>query len=139
MTITDSSSAPLRNRLSKRFFFYSLAGTSTFALDLLLVWLLISGFGVKEGVAVMIGFLIGVHINYTLQRFWVYNHTQEKLPKTYTYFISASLFFAFILPWLVWWLKILLDVDLLVARIFAGAIIGACGFLFNTFLNFKFL
>lgn len=139
MTVTSSSSQSLLKRLTNRFSSYTTVGTATFIFDLFLIWLLVWWFGITEPLAIGVAFLIAFHINYALLRFWVYRHSQEKMPKTYAYFITLAVAVTFILPTLVTYFEQWFGLDMFVARVVVGCLLGLIGFSFNTFFNFKHL
>ena len=139
MEITLSSPESLWARLTKRLTSYATVGFTTFLVDLSLIWLFVWWFKITEPFAIGIAFLIAFHINYVLLRCWVYRKSQEKMPKTYTYFITLAIAVTFILPTLVVWFENLFGLDMFIARVTVGTLLGSVGFLFNTFFNFKLL
>lgn len=139
MEITQSSDNTLWQRLWARFSSYTSVGFATFLLDLAFIWLFVWFFEIREPFAIGIAFLIAFHINYVLLRFWVYQKSKEKMPKTYTYFVTLAIAVTFLLPTLVTWLENLLDLEMFTARVLVGSLLGLIGFSFNTFFNFKHL
>lgn len=137
MQLTQSSNESFWKRLIARFSSYTSVGVSTFLFDLALIWFFVIIFGITEPFAIGVAFLIAVHLNYTILRFWVYRKTPEKMPRTYTYFLTLAIGATFIIPTLVTWFEATLGLDMFLARVIVGGIIGLIGFAFNTFLNFR--
>ena len=139
MSVIPSSDAPLWKRVIQQLSSYTSVGTGTFLFDLTFLWLLLFVFKITEPLAIGVAFLVAVHINYTILRLWTYRKSPEKLPRTYLYFIVFALIMTFLIPTLVEWLNTTFGLEVMVARIAVGTIIGLISFIYNSLLNFKLL
>lgn len=139
MHTTRSSAKPLWYRLLVRAGEYTTTGAGTFLVDLALVWLLLTIFTIDESLAIGIGFILAMHLNYLAQRFWVFRESPESMGRTYSYFIIFAGAGAAVIPALVELTQQQTDLELFSARIIVGTFIGIIGFTFNTFFNFKCL
>lgn len=139
MHTTPSSKKPIAQRIALRLGEYTTTGVGTFALDLLIVWFLLYEVQLNESLAIALGFLIAMNLNYLAQRQWVYKESPESTRRTYTYFIILACAGAAAIPVMVELTQSVTNLELLPARIIVGTLIGIIGFTFNTFFNFKFL
>ncbi len=115
---------------------YFLVGFSTFALDLLILFALLE-LGVPYLIAVAIGFLIGVSLNYAISRAWVFRGSDRKLRQGYLYFVTAAGTGLFIILSSVGLLVEVFGLPVIVARIIVSGAVGYGNYLFNLYLNFK--
>ncbi len=120
-----------------RFARYSAVGVSTFLLDLLIVFVLVNGFAVHYLVAIAIGFIAGVSINYAVSRLWVFRGTLRSLGEGYLYFVCAGLLGLGAILSLTALLVESFGISLFPARIAVSGIVGIGNYLFNLYLNFK--
>ena len=126
-------------RLLRRFFYYTIAGTSTFALDLLLLTLLTSFTSIPRPIAIGACFFDAVSLNFLLCYHWVYRGTPQEEKRGYVYFLSFALVGVAVIITLTESIIVLFDVPLLMARIAVGVLVGIINFLLNTFFNFKLI
>lgn len=126
-------------RLLDRGFKYAVVGVSTFILDLGIIFLLIQIPIMPYPLAVAIGFLIGISVNYFICYYWVYAGTERLIHHGYLYFVSLALLGAFIIAGGTTFLVEQMALSLIVARIIMGASTGTIGFFINTFFNFRLL
>lgn len=128
---------PPERRALLRFLKYTAVGGSTFAFDLLLIWVLTEFLGVPYYVSTALGFLVAVSINYFLSRKYVFKGTNRKVHHGYAYFIAIACGGAAVVTGSVTFLVATLALHYLVARIFVACVVGICNYLFNLHLNFK--
>ena len=127
----------LRSRALRRFLKYTLVGGSTFAFDLLLIWLMTEFFGVPYWASTAIGFVIAVSINYFIARRFVFKGTERKIHHGYFYFIALAGGGAFLVTAAVTALVAAFALHYLVARILVACVMGMANYLFNLHFNFK--
>ncbi len=128
---------PIERRAFIRFMKYAAVGGSTFAFDLLLIWVLTEFVSVPYYVSTALGFLVAVSINYFLSRKFVFRGTNRKVHHGYLYFIAIACGGAAIVTGSVAFLVTALAFHYLVARILVACIVGVVNYLFNLHLNFK--
>lgn len=127
----------LRSRALRRFFKYTLVGGSTFAFDLLLIYLMTEFLGVPYWASTAIGFVIAVSINYFIARKFVFKGTARKIHHGYLYFISLAGGGAFLVTAAVAGLVATFALHYLVARVLVACVMGMANYLFNLHFNFK--
>ena len=120
-----------------RGFKYSLASGSTFLLDLAIVFTLILLFNVHYIAAVVVGFVIGLSVNYFISYHLVFTGTTQVHRFGYPYFLTIGIITIIVVLAIVYLLVNFFNVDVFVARILAALIGGTINFLANTFFNFK--
>ncbi len=87
--------------------------------------------------AVAIGFVVGISVNYAISRMWVFKGSLRKIHHGYLYFLSAGLLSLIAILTLVGTLVSGFGVPLLIARPIVSGIVGCGNYLFNLYLNFK--
>lgn len=121
----------------KRFVQYGLVGVSTYLLDLLLIYTFKTFFAFPDWLAVGIGFLIAVSINYLISYFWVFKGTERDKVAGYVFFICISVTGLIIIVTSTVFIKNYFLVDLYVARTIVAGFVGTANYLLNSFFNFK--
>jgi putative flippase GtrA len=124
-------------RALKRFFKYALVGGSTFALDLLLLFLFTHVFGWHYLFATGIAFLTAVSINYLLSRRFVFKGTLRSVHAGYVGFLSIA---ALGLLWVTGLMFVCVEYlgwGYLPARVAVAAVVGIWNYLLNLYVNFK--
>lgn len=110
-----------------------------FAIDLLLLWLLVQYAGAPRLAAATLAFMVAVSIHYLLCRAWVFCDSTRGLGAGYLYFIAnAGIGLAATLA-LFATLVELTGIHYLIARVIASVFAGVVVFLLNATLNFKSL
>ncbi len=127
----------LHGRALRRFLKYTLVGGSTFAFDLLLIWLMTEFLGVPYWMSTALGFLIAVSINYFVSRRFVFKGTKRQVHHGYAYFILVAVGGAFFITGAVTLLVTLFSLHYLLARILIGCVVGFGNYLFNLHFNFQ--
>lgn len=120
-----------------RFLKYVAVGGSTFAFDLLLIWILTEFFGVPYWLSTAVGFGIAVSINYFISRRLVFKGTTRSLHFGYLFFILFAGGGALFISSAVTLLVMLFGLHYLVARILIAGVVGLGNYLFNLHFNFR--
>lgn len=124
-------------RSIKRFFSYTLVGGSTFAFDLVLLYMLTEFCDIPYTVSTPLAFLIAVSINYVLSRKFVFHQTKRSHPRGYLYFISVAGVGALCITGAVYLLVTYAGLSYLIARILVACLVGVMNYLFNLYINFS--
>ena len=127
----------LKSRAFRRFLKYALVGGSTFAFDLLLIWLMTEFLRVPYPVSTALGFVIAVSLNYVIARKYVFQGTTRRLGHGYAYFILFAGLGAVLIALSVAGLVTYLALHYLTARIMVACVVGVGNYLFNLHLNFR--
>lgn len=127
----------LKSRAFRRFLKYTMVGGSTFAFDLLLIWLMTELFLVPYQVSTALGFLIAVSLNYLIARTYVFQGTARRLHHGYLYFLLIAALGAVLIALAVAGLVTYLALHYLVARVLVACVVGILNYLFNLHLNFR--
>jgi len=120
-----------------RFLRYSLVGGSTFAFDLLILWIMTGFMGVPYFVSTPLAFVIAVSINYFVSRRFVFKGTERKVHHGYVYFISLAGGTAVLITAMVALLIEAFALHYLIARVLVACVVGTANYLFNLHFNFK--
>jgi len=129
----------LTSRIFKRLLKYTSIGIPTYVIDISIVYLLTQVFNAPYTIALIIGFVIGVSINYYFEYHWVFRGTKRKALSGYLIFLSiGACGIVFILYGTTFMMETF-ALPLLVARSVTGLMLGIFGFFFNAIYNFKLL
>lgn len=120
-----------------RFLRYTLVGGSTFAFDLVLLYVVTEFAGAPYYIATPAAFLVAVSINYLVSRKFVFRGTMRGHTVGYSVFIMAALLGAGVTTLSVTLLVTYAGLYFLVARVLTALIVGIGNYLFNLFYNFK--
>lgn len=120
-----------------RFLRYSLVGGSTFAFDLVLLYIVTEYAGVPYYIATPLAFLVAVSLNYLISRRFVFKGTGRGHKLGYSYFIGAALLGASVTTLGVSALVTYAGLYFMLARILIACVVGIGNYLFNLFYNFK--
>ena len=115
----------------------TVVGTAVFAIDLLLLWILVEDFGMDKLMAAAIGFLVASSLHYAAGRSWIFRGTTRHVVSGYFYFLISAgvglvitiLMFAAFIRWT--------TIDYLVARVIVSLFAGLATFLLNAVFNFR--
>lgn len=121
----------------KRFLRYATVGGSTFAFDLVLLWVMTEFLLVPYLVSTALAFMIAVSINYFISRRYVFKGTARRIHHGYVYFILIAVGGAFAVTGAVALLVTTLAMHYLVARVLVACVVGIGNYLFNLHFNFK--
>ena len=115
----------------------TVASFATFALDILLLWLLVEFAGIVYLVAAAIAYLIAITVQYALSRVWVFRRSDRGMATGYFYFlINAGIGLVATLAML-FALVELAGLFYLVARAISSVVAGVLMFVLNAVFNFK--
>lgn len=120
-----------------RFFKYTLAGGSTFILDLSLLYILTDVFGLNYLVAAATSFSIAVSLNYWLARRFVFDKTLRGAGAGYAIFIGIALGGLTIVTGLMYILVTKLGWPYLLSRIAVASFTGLWNYFLNLYVNFQ--
>lgn len=120
-----------------RFLKYLSVGGSTFAFDLLLIWLMTEFLGVPYWLSTALGFVIAVSINYFVSRHFVFRGTQRGIHVGYVFFLLFAGGGALFISGAVALLVTLFGLHYLIARILIACVVGMGNYLFNLHVNFR--
>ncbi len=120
-----------------RFFKYWLTGSSTFLLDLLLLFIFVDYFEASYVSAASASFLIAVSVNYFISRHFVFKGTLRSVGRGYVNFILIALAGLIIIAVGMYVLTSILAVHYLLARITIAGMTGLWNYLMNLYVNFK--
>ena len=126
-----------RVRAVRRFMKYVLVGGSTFAFDLLLIWLMTEFLAVPYWLSTALGFAIAVSLNYFFSRRFVFKGSTRAVHHGYVFFILFALGGSAFIAGAVTLLVTLFAMHYLVARVLVACIVGMGNYLFNLHWNFK--
>jgi putative flippase GtrA len=121
----------------ERFFKYLSIGASVSALDIYLLWILTTHFGVYYIFSAGVTFLIGATLGYLADRHFVFAGTTRDLKTGYLYFLAitgAGLLMTLLT------MAVLVEIfsfHYIVARILVAGGIGVWNYLMNLYVNFK--
>jgi putative flippase GtrA len=115
----------------------TVVGTSVFAIDLLILWGLVSKCGMPKLTAGAIGFLVSTSLHYVAGRSWIFRGTTRPAVSRYFYFVTTAgaglvmtlLMFAALIEWT--------NINYLIARIIVSLFAGLAMFLLNAVFNFR--
>ncbi len=127
----------LKKKAMQRFLKYSLVGTTTFAFDLLLLFVSIHFFHIQYLVATASSFLISVSVNYHFSRKHVFSGTSRGHVAGYSSFIVMSGVGLLIISGLMALLVGVFGWNYLVSRILIAGFVGIGNYLFSLFVTFK--
>lgn len=107
-----------------------------FAIDMALIWLMVSRLGVDKYVAVTLGFLVANSLNYGLARVWVFRESERGIFTGYVYYLTNALVgLAVILAGFAL-LTGVFELHYLAARVIVSLCSGTLVFVLNATLNF---
>ena len=124
-------------RALRRFFKYALVGWSTFAFDLLLIWIMTELLSIPYWFSTALGFAIAVSINYFVSRRFVFKGTERAIHHGYVFFILFAFGGAAFIAGAVTLLVTLFGLYYLLARVLVAGVVGMGNYLFNLHFNFK--
>ena len=128
------------NKLPKtltRFLKYSFVGTSTFALDLVILTVLVEIFSLPSVWSAGIGFLVAISINYYLSRKYVFKGTLRGVHSGYVHFLVIGAVGLMFVMGSMYILTVLFHYNYLIVRIIIGIITGFWNYLLNLYVNFQ--
>ena len=120
-----------------RFLKYTFVGSSTFAFDLLLLFILADIFHVHYLIAAGLAFLITVSINYLISRTYVFSGTRRSMYTGYFIFMCIAVCGLVAITGMMAVLVGFYHMYYLYARVITAAVVGIGNYLSNLYLNFN--
>jgi len=121
----------------KRFLKYTTIGTSTFALDLGLLYLFNDYLNYNYLFSAGAAYLISVSINYYVARKIIFNKTKRRFSRGYYYFILITGIGLLFVVALMALLVEVFNLNPFISRILIAGVVGMWNYLMNLFFNFK--
>lgn len=118
---------------------YGVVGVGTYVLDLLIVYTLTTYTSIPLFGAILLGFLIGVSINYSISYYWAFAGTSTRLFSGYSFFILTALMTGAVIAYTTTLLVDIFELPLIVSRTCVAGIIGTINFILNARFNFHVL
>ncbi len=120
-----------------RFLRYSLIGSSTFLLDLLLLFFLTDVLGWHYILSAAVGFVVAVSLNYSLSRRFVFQGTLRSVRAGYGIFLLIAVAGLVAITGLMALFVEVFGWNYLISRIVIALIVGFWNYLMNLYVNFK--
>jgi hypothetical protein len=125
------------NKTLTRFLKYFFIGSSTFILDLSILYILTDIFLINYLTSTAIAFIIAISINYYFSKNFVFTKTARKTDRGYYYFlVIAGTGLIFVMILMKFFVEILL-LNYLLSRTIVSGIVGMWNYLINLYFNFK--
>ena len=125
------------NKTLTRFLKYFFIGSSTFILDLFILFTLTDIFLINYLTSTAIAFIVAVSINYYFSKSFVFTKTARKTDHGYYYFlIIAGTGLIFVVILMKFFVETLL-LNYLLSRTIVAGIVGMWNYLINLYFNFK--
>jgi len=121
----------------KRGWRYLMVGTFTFAIDLILLYILVEFGGMREFISAGIAFAIVTTLNYLLNRKFAFSGTQTNLVKGFRYFILFALGGVLVISGLMYLAVDVWELNYIISRWVIAVIVGIITYFFNYFFTFK--
>lgn len=116
---------------------YSLSGTSTFLLDLCIVYLLYVILGWYYLTAVIVSFMFSISINFLICNSLIFKSSKHSFRKSYIIFIFIALFGLFALSVIMYTLVTIYGFPVFPSRFIAAIIGGMINYTLNIYFNFN--
>lgn len=114
----------------------AVASCLCFAIDMALIWLMVSQLGIDKFVAVTVGFLFANSLNYGLARVWVFRESDRGIFTGYVYYLTNALVGLAVILGGFALLTTVFDAHYLLARVIVSLCSGTLVFILNATLNF---
>jgi putative flippase GtrA len=118
---------------------YGVVGFGTYLLDLSIVYILNVFFFTPLSLAIAIGFLIGVSINFLISYHWAFAGTKQTKEYGYLYFIGIALCGALGISFATTTLIEISALPLVISRTIVALCVGTVSFVLNARYNFRVL
>ncbi|MEN9647859.1 MAG: hypothetical protein RLY57_663 [Candidatus Parcubacteria bacterium] len=120
-----------------RFIKYGVAGGGAFILDFALLYMLLTYTHLHYVFSITIAFIFGTLVNYSINRIYTFNDSEQHIGKGYLYFLIIAAVGIVLTILFVHLLITYLHISVLTSRIIAAGLVYIWSFLANHFLNFK--
>lgn len=124
-------------RLGRRFLAYSVVGITTYLIDLFIIYGAVTRCRIDTTVAIALGFLISINLNYFFCYTWVFHDTTQNPLAGYLLFSGVALIGALVITSSTTYLIATLSLNPYLARTIVAVTVGSGNFFFNTFFNFR--
>jgi putative flippase GtrA len=121
----------------QRFKKYALVGVSTFALDLVLLFVLTDAMGIPYVLSAALAYGAAVSLNYFISRHTVFVGTVRGLRTGYALFLGAALCGMTLVSAGLFVMVEWLSVHYILARFVVAGFVGVGNYVFNLYINFK--
>ncbi len=118
---------------------YCVVGIGTYALDLLIVYALKTYASLPLFGAILMGFLIGVSVNYSISYHWAFKGTRQRPLRGYGFFMFIALGTGILIAYSTTFLVETFGIPLVVSRTLVAGAIGTLSFILNARFNFHVL
>ena len=130
----------LINKLTQHLLFrYIISGGTAAFVDLFLLYILNTTFGIYYIFASILAFIMAFFVSFILQKFWTFkNHSQENIHQQIIMYLGASLFGLGLNTLLMYIFVDYFHLLVILSQIFAGALVACCSFFISKKLIFKY-
>ena len=122
---------------TKRFLRYTFSGTTTFILDLLLLWFFNGVLDIHYIPSATISYILATIVHYYIVRNWAFTGTKRQIITGYVYFSIISLAGLGINLLLLAFFVEIIFAPVLIAKFISGTLVGVWNYFLNLFINFK--
>ena len=127
----------MKQRALKRFSKYVAIGVSTFAFDLVLLYIFTDYFSWHYIISTGVAFTIAISINYLLSRRYVFKGSLKSIGRGYVAFMSIA-FIGVLIAMMGMELFVgILRLQFLNSRIMVAAVVGIWNYFMNLYVNFQ--
>lgn len=116
---------------------YCVSGGTAFVFDFAFLYLLTAYTDLHYVIAVLLGFLLGTVVSYSINHFWVFKESQRTVTKGYVYFLQIALIGVLLTVGFVALMIEFFHLNTFAARAIAAGLVFTWSFPANYFLNFK--
>lgn len=120
-----------------RFTLYSITGSFTFSIDLLLLFLLIDVLSINYLVATAVAFVIALTLHYLFSRRYAFRGTDQSHHRGYVLFFAIGSMGLLFVSTLMYVFVGILGVHYFLSRILVACMVSMWGYLMNYHFNFK--
>lgn len=128
--------AILNRRGFFRFLRYSVIGITTFAFDLLLLFLLIDFFHMHYLLATALAFIVAISINFLMSRYTVFHKTERHIAHSYLFFVFFATVSLILITGFMHFLVSVLGLHYAPSRIVIAGCVGVLNYIMNLKVTF---
>jgi putative flippase GtrA len=114
-----------------------MSGGLAVLVDLLCLYIFVEFFGLHYILAASVAFFISASTNYTISRFVIFKNAQHSTTRSYSTFMSISLFGLAAIALGMFVLVDIFHVHYLVSRLFLAGTLGVSSFFLHKYISFK--
>ena len=127
----------MKKPLFTRLLQYTFVGGGTFLIDLSLIYILKTFLAAPDSLAIGLGFLTAISINFIISYHFVFNGTKQTKSKGYIYFLTIAGAGLAVVTVGTLSISTTFGISIYFARILIAGLVGLINFLLNNFFNFK--